>query len=166
MMFIHLGILFSSVLHICWKKSVDPNFIKLTLHYYSYQAKLKKNWPPSKMSTLTWLISFNILDQMGIPSSKQVVRICEKAVRELKEYCNKTKNNEQRFTSLLLRLSPLRSLQPDVLEELFFAGLIGNVQIDSVVPYILKMESSEYKSSQNAQGAANVTMTGKYFWQF
>ena len=103
---------------------------------------------------------------MGIPSSKQVVRICEKAVRELKEYCNKTKNNEQRFTSLLLRLSPLRSLQPDVLEELFFAGLIGNVQIDSVVPYILKMESSEYKSSQNAQGAANVTMTGKYFWQF
>jgi hypothetical protein len=47
-------------------------------------------------------------------------------------------------------LSPLRSIQPDVLEELFFAGLIGNVQIDSVVPYILKMESSEY---QNQFGA-------------
>merc|ERR1719273_1310714 len=53
-----------------------------------------------------------------------------------------------RFSDLLLRLSPLRSLQPDVLEELFFAGLIGNVQIDSVVPYILKMEASEYKVSQ------------------
>jgi hypothetical protein len=52
-----------------------------------------------------------------------------------------------RFSDLLLRLSPLRSLQPDVLEELFFAGLIGNVQIDSVVPYILKMEASEYQSS-------------------
>merc|ERR1719273_511861 len=53
-----------------------------------------------------------------------------------------------RFSDLLLRLSPLRSLQPDVLEELFFAGLIGNVQIDSVVPYILKMEASEYQTSQ------------------
>ncbi len=53
---------------------------------------------------------------------------------------------ESRFSNLLLRLAPLRSLQPDVLEELFFAGLIGNVQIDSVVPYILKMETSEYQA--------------------
>lgn len=84
-------------------------------------------------------------DQMGITSPKQVVKICDKAVAELKDYCA-SKGDETRFSSLLLRLSPLRSLQPDVLEELFFAGLIGNVQIDSVVPYILKMESSEYKS--------------------
>ena len=83
---------------------------------------------------------------MGITCPKQVVKICDKAVLELKEHCSK--KGENRFTNLLLRLSPLRSLQPDVLEELFFAGLIGNVQIDSVVPYILKMESSEYKVSQ------------------
>ena len=57
-----------------------------------------------------------------------------------------------RFSDLLLRLSPLRSLQPDVLEELFFAGLIGNVQIDSVVPYILKMEASEYQTSPFVKG--------------
>ena len=55
-------------------------------------------------------------------------------------------DRSSRFENLLLRLAPLRSLQPDVLEELFFAGLIGNVQIDSVVPYILKMEASEYQS--------------------
>ena len=67
---------------------------------------------------------------------------------ELKEYCAKRSSDggEDRFSELLLRLSPLRSLQPDILEELFFAGLIGNVQIDSVVPYILKMEASEYQS--------------------
>lgn len=124
-----------------------------------YVKVMNKMHIDEKEFALLKIIALFSTDQMGIPSSKQVVRICEKAVRELKEYCNKTKNNEQRFTSLLLRLSPLRSLQPDVLEELFFAGLIGNVQIDSVVPYILKMESSEYKSSQNAQGAANVTMT-------
>ena len=87
----------------------------------------------------------NFSDQVGITSPRQVVKICDKAVLELKEYCES--KGENRFTNLLLRLSPLRSLQPDVLEELFFAGLIGNVQIDSVVPYILKMESSEYHAA-------------------
>ena len=80
----------------------------------------------------------------------------QKSVSELKEMCAANDNNNEdsadgidrssRFENLLLRLAPLRSLQPDVLEELFFAGLIGNVQIDSVVPYILKMEASEYQS--------------------
>ena len=53
----------------------------------------------------------------------------------------------RRFSDLLLRLSPLRSLQPDVLEELFFPGLIGKVNIDSVVPYILKMKAVDYGTS-------------------
>ena len=74
-------------------------------------------------------------------------RFCDKAVTELRDYCCKSEPEDKtRFSKLLLRLSPLRSLQPDVLEELFFAGLIGNVQIDSVIPYILKMEASEYQS--------------------
>merc|ERR1712141_957241 len=91
------------------------------------------------------IIALFSTDQVGITSPRQVVKICDKAVLELKEYCES--KGENRFTNLLLRLSPLRSLQPDVLEELFFAGLIGNVQIDSVVPYILKMESSEYHAT-------------------
>jgi hypothetical protein len=90
---------------------------------------------------------------MGINSPRQVEVFRDKAVHELKNYCcnsqtgnRGSEDGETRFSRLLLSLSPLRSIQPDVLEELFFAGLIGNVQIDSVVPYILKMESSEYQS--------------------
>ena len=110
------------------------------------------------------------LDTLGFSSRKQVKQLLQKAVAELKDYCkqksskndrnreeasedednNSSKSSSEnadsdRFENLLLLLGPLRSLQPDVLEELFFAGLIGNVQIDSVVPYILKMEASEYK---------------------
>ena len=96
-------------------------------------------------------------DLLGINCPKQVEHLRQKSVSELKEMCaaNDNKNEDSasdgidrssRFENLLLRLAPLRSLQPDVLEELFFAGLIGNVQIDSVVPYILKMEASEYQS--------------------
>ena len=90
---------------------------------------------------------------MGIGSSRQVEMLRDKVVKELRNYSRTSQeDSDTRFSRLLLILSPLRSIQPDVLEELFFAGLIGNVQIDSVVPYILKMESSEY---QNQFGAGN-----------
>lgn len=90
----------------------------------------------------------SISDTLGVTSPKQCEKLRSKAVQELKTYCedNADSTNENRFADLLLVLAPLRSLLPDVLEELFFAGLIGNVQIDSVVPYILKMETSEYQS--------------------
>jgi hypothetical protein len=38
------------------------------------------------------------------------------------------------------------------MEELFFAGLIGSVQIDSIIPYILRMETAEYNSQMAGQG--------------
>ncbi|XP_058808601.1 orphan steroid hormone receptor 2 isoform X2 [Phymastichus coffea] len=46
----------------------------------------------------------------------------------------------ERLPRLLLRLAPLRSINPRVLEDLFFAGLIGKVSVASVVPYILTMQ--------------------------
>ncbi|XP_076394262.1 orphan steroid hormone receptor 2 isoform X6 [Megachile rotundata] len=49
-----------------------------------------------------------------------------------------------RLPRLLLRLAPLRSINPRVLEDLFFAGLIGRVSVASVVPYILTMQ--DYKT--------------------
>ncbi|CAD1476852.1 unnamed protein product, partial [Heterotrigona itama] len=49
-----------------------------------------------------------------------------------------------RLPRLLLRLAPLRSINPRVLEDLFFAGLIGRVSVASVVPYILTMQ--DYKA--------------------
>ncbi|KAJ8679247.1 hypothetical protein QAD02_015034 [Eretmocerus hayati] len=46
----------------------------------------------------------------------------------------------ERLPRLLLRLAPLRSINPRILEDLFFAGLIGRVSVASVVPYILTMQ--------------------------
>jgi len=79
-------------------------------------------------------------------TSRQVERFQEKAVKELRDYVTQTWNEvaEERFPRLLLRLPPLRSLQPGLMEELFFAALIGTVHIDSVIPYILRMDSTEY----------------------
>ncbi len=66
---------------------------------------------------------------------------------ELRAYETKTyPNDPDRFGKLLLRLPALRLLNPGIMEELFFAGLIGNVQIDSIIPYILRMETTDYNA--------------------
>jgi len=76
-----------------------------------------------------------------------VERLQDKAVSELEKYCNTIHpGDKNRFPRLLLLLSPLRSLHSETLEDLFFSGLIGNIQIDSVIPYILKMEPREYQN--------------------
>jgi hypothetical protein len=93
-------------------------------------------------------------DQLSA-SSDHFEAVTDAAVSELREHCG----DEARFARLLLRLSPLRSLQPDVLEELFFAGLIGNVQIETVIPFILGMEAEEYKQQFTASGLATQAKT-------
>ncbi|KAJ9574903.1 hypothetical protein L9F63_007922, partial [Diploptera punctata] len=86
-------------------------------------------------------------DHPGLLARRQVEKFQEKAFQELRSYVSQTfPEDRDRFPRLLLRLPPLRALQPQVMEELFFAGLIGNVQIDSVIPYILRMGSGEYSS--------------------
>ena len=64
--------------------------------------------------------------------------------------------DKNRFPRLLLLLSPLRSLHGDTLEDLFFSGLIGNIQIDSVIPYILKMEPKQYQNHLGEMSENNV----------
>lgn len=81
-------------------------------------------------------------------SSRQIEKFQDKSVRELRIYINETccsaDESSDRFSKLILRLLPLRSLLPTITEELFFSGLIGSVQIDSIIPYILKMDANEF----------------------
>ncbi|KAJ8002630.1 hypothetical protein DPEC_G00160880 [Dallia pectoralis] len=86
-------------------------------------------------------------DHPGIDNTMQIERFQEKAYMELQDYVTRTyPEDSYRLSKLLLRLPALRLMSAAVTEELFFAGLIGNVQIDSIIPYILKMESTDYNS--------------------
>ncbi|CAB1322684.1 unnamed protein product [Coregonus sp. 'balchen'] len=83
----------------------------------------------------------------GIDNTLQIQRFQEKAYMELQDYVTRTyPEDSYRLSKLLLRLPALRLMSAAVTEELFFTGLIGNVQIDSIIPYILKMESTDYNS--------------------
>lgn len=46
---------------------------------------------------------------------------------------------DDRLAQIFVRLYALRGIDADTIESLFFANLIGQVQIDTVVPYILKL---------------------------
>lgn len=78
-------------------------------------------------------------DQLS-PSAEYLNLLCDQCLTELRAHCLENHaEDENRFSKLLLRLSPLRSLQSDVIEEVFFSGLIGNVQINTVIPHLLNI---------------------------
>ncbi|KAG7320241.1 hypothetical protein KOW79_016094 [Hemibagrus wyckioides] len=86
-------------------------------------------------------------DFVGVDSTLQIERFQEKAYMELQDYVSRVyPEDTYRLSKLLLRLPALRLMSAAVTEELFFASLIGNVQIDSIIPYILKMDSTDYNS--------------------
>ncbi|XP_054709498.1 orphan steroid hormone receptor 2-like isoform X2 [Uloborus diversus] len=92
-------------------------------------------------------------DHPALPSARQVEKFQEKGYQELRSYIGQTfPESNDRFPKLLLRLPALRSLTPSITEELFFSGLIGSVQIDSIIPYILNMDSSEYTPEMGSVG--------------
>jgi len=90
-------------------------------------------------------------DQLS-SSSEYLNLVCDSAVAQLRTHstdnCTATADRKNRFSKLLLRLSPLRSLQCDVIEEIFFTGLIGNIQIDTIIPHLLQMNIDEYTTAQ------------------
>uniref|UniRef100_A0A8C5R080 Nuclear receptor subfamily 2 group C member 2 n=1 Tax=Leptobrachium leishanense TaxID=445787 RepID=A0A8C5R080_9ANUR len=84
-------------------------------------------------------------DHPGLSSAPQIEKFQEKAQMELQDYVQKTyPEDTYRLARILVRLPALRLMNSSITEELFFTGLIGNVPIDSIIPYILKMETAEY----------------------
>ncbi|XP_039298669.1 orphan steroid hormone receptor 2 [Nilaparvata lugens] len=90
----------------------------------------------------------HITEHPSLTVRKQVNKLHEKGFQELRSYVQTNYADDiDKFPKLLLRLRPLRALQPHVMEELFFAGLIGTIQIERIIPYILKTDSSDFSSS-------------------
>ncbi|KAB5567674.1 hypothetical protein PHYPO_G00235600 [Pangasianodon hypophthalmus] len=86
-------------------------------------------------------------DHPGLNSCSQIEKFQEKAQMELQDYVQKTyPDDTYRLARTLMRLPALRLMSSSITEELFFTGLIGNVPIDSIIPYILKMETADYNS--------------------
>ncbi|XP_072402720.1 nuclear receptor subfamily 2 group C member 1-A-like isoform X2 [Diabrotica undecimpunctata] len=89
-------------------------------------------------------------DQPDMLMKKPIERLQEKSFQALRHYlATNFPEDTDRFPRLLLCLPPLRAVESNIIEELFFASLIGQVQIDSVIPYILRIGNSVSASSNN-----------------
>ncbi|XP_075219819.1 orphan steroid hormone receptor 2-like [Lycorma delicatula] len=118
--------------HICTLKEYVSGMIHLHVDDHEY-AYLK-------------LITLFSADHPGLMVRRQVSKFQEKAFQELRGYVQSiSPDDEDRFPRLLLKLPPLRTFQPHVMEELFFVGIMGgSIQIDNLIPFILRTDSSEY----------------------
>ncbi|XP_043278841.1 nuclear receptor subfamily 2 group C member 2 isoform X2 [Venturia canescens] len=117
--------------HICRLQDCVSSLHKLQVDSMEY-AYLK---------ALTLFSSDNVLADSW---RKKVEVLQEAAWNELQQ-----RVGSERLPRLLLRLAPLRSINPRVLEDLFFAGLIGRVSVASVVPYILSMQDCKAETAEN-----------------
>lgn len=62
----------------------------------------------------------------------------------------------ERVERLLLRMSSLKKVNISIMEELFFNDVIGNVQIDSIIPSIIGSEITTPTATVAASAAANM----------
>ncbi|KAI6211722.1 Nuclear hormone receptor family member nhr-41 [Aphelenchoides besseyi] len=65
----------------------------------------------------------------------------------------------ERYSQLLQLLPLLRWFRPDLIVELFFSALIGNLQFDAVMPYILSMDVKTIFPSTNSGPTAPTPQT-------
>ncbi|XP_045165638.1 nuclear receptor subfamily 2 group C member 2-like [Mercenaria mercenaria] len=133
-------------------KSVIEHILKLQSYMQKMQALQVDN---QEYAYLKALLLFSP-DNPSLPNIAQIEKFQERIQKELQQYLQESHpDSPDRLAKLLLRLPPLQALQANIMEELFFAGLIGNVQIDSIIPYILRMETAEYNSQMASQGLAS-----------
>ena len=107
----------------------------LTWGYVLYLVQVK--WTLNQ-----FIVNITFQDQNSESVQKIAEPISDCILSSFRKYYERNKSyREGRFARLLLHTVPLRSFPADLLEELFFSGLVGNVKIESVIPYILGMET-------------------------
>ncbi|XP_070193114.1 orphan steroid hormone receptor 2-like isoform X2 [Littorina saxatilis] len=125
-------------------KGVMDHIVRLQ-DYISSMAQLQVTAP--EFAYLKALVLFSP-DNPNLSSKRQMEHLQERVQREFVQMLVSTTGDAtaaaNRVTRLTLRLMPLKTFIATTMEELFFAGLIGNVQIDNIIPYILRMETAEY----------------------
>ena len=82
----------------------------------------------------------------------------QRCIQELHEYDTQNFPDSGTRPSLLcVSLASVRLLSPTIIEELFFAGLIGSVEIGSIIPYIMRLDAVEYAALLRGGGIAVTT---------
>lgn len=75
---------------------------------------------------------------MGLSDPAHIEGLQDKSQGALEEYCRNTYPSQPiRFGKLLLRLPSLRSVNSQVIEQLFFVRLVGKTPIENLIKEML-----------------------------
>jgi len=97
-------------------------------------------------------------DKLQTAGSRLMERYQQRCVQELHDYDTQNFPDSITRPSLLcISLASVRLLSPTIIEELFFAGLIGSVEIGSIIPYIMRLDAVEYAALLRGGGIAVTT---------
>jgi len=97
-------------------------------------------------------------DKLQTAGSRLMERYQQRCVQELHEYdMQNFPDSVTRPSLLCISLASVRLLSPTIIEELFFAGLIGSVEIGSIIPYIMRLDAVEYAALLRGGGIAVTT---------
>lgn len=101
------------------------------------------------------------MDTPSTSSASQLRSLHTQSYQELYDHIVSASEDDtggalDRYSQLLLVLPSLRAFNRQVLVELFFSGLIGNVHIENVIPFILKMDVLQVFGQADASGSAGV----------
>jgi len=99
-----------------------------------------------------------LTDKLQTAGGRLMERYQQRCVQELHEYDTQNFHDSNTRPSLLcVSLASVRLLSPTIIEELFFAGLIGSVEIGSIIPYIMRLDAVEYAALLRGGGIAVTT---------
>lgn len=75
--------------------------------------------------------------------STELTCFYDKAVQDLQSHLEETLHSSQqvfnRFSKLILKMTVLRALEPEIIEYLFFNNLLQQIKIDNIIPYIVSL---------------------------
>ncbi|XP_037030916.1 orphan steroid hormone receptor 2 isoform X1 [Bradysia coprophila] len=137
------------------QEKVPPSGVKkIVEHVWKLQefvSEMSRLEPDDCEYAYLKLISLFNPDNVGVQPNQRpkIEKVQELAVHFLKNATNQSSSHhDSRVSRLLLKISMLRTLDPVVIEDLFFTNLlIGQVQIENVIPYILKLGGAGVSNS-------------------
>lgn len=86
-----------------------------------------------------------VVDVASNELRKQLARNLEAAEDEMM-------NEQSRFVKVIMKISTLSKFNAPVVEELFFTNMVGQVNVENVIPYILRLGNSNISVSFGVDG--------------
>jgi Ligand-binding domain of nuclear hormone receptor len=151
------------------EKYSSTKFRKISEHILMLRHFCAADLDEAEFAYLRIMSLFNADDIQDKSVRDKLQKIQELAALELRGYLeskrpategasevDSQRHLNERCTRFFLKLVSLRGFDKEIVEELFFNNLVGAMQIDKILPFILQMNSGSAGNNNNNDGAVSL----------